>query len=141
MKLVPHLLRESESRHSTYEIVLEEGTPYEDILKSEFWVHVARRLRAHDQIHVHSFDGSWYALLLVRVATPLSTTVGVLHRVDLDVGKKAERETVPGFEIKARGAAKWGAIRVADKQLVVSGLDSYEAVVSWLKNPPQQVAA
>lgn len=143
MKLIPHLLRESDTRHSTYEIVLEEGTTLEDTLKSEFWVHVSRRLRVRDQIQLHAFDGSWYAVLLVRAATPLSTTVGLISRTDFEpkASKSVERETVPGFTIKARGAAKWCAIRDADKEIVVTGLDTYESVVSWLKNPPQQIAA
>lgn len=143
MKLVPHLLRESETRHSNYEIVLEEGVALEDTLKSEFWVHVARRLRVRDHIQIHAFDGSWYAELLVRGATPLSTTVGLISKVEFEprAAKTSERETVPGYTIKARGAAKWCAIRDADKDVVVTGLNTYDEVVAWLKNPPQQIAA
>lgn len=144
MKLVPHLLKEAETRHSTYEIVLEEGTSLEDALKSEFWVHVARRLRVRDQIQLHAFDGTWYAELLVRGATPLSTTVGLIRKIEFEPKSDrgaAERETVPGFTIKARGAAKWCAIRDADKEIMVSGLGTYDDVVRWLKNPPQQIAA
>lgn len=143
MKLTPHLLREAEYKRSVYEVVLDPGASLDDAMQSGFWVHVARRLKTRDQIEVHAADGAWFARLLVRNATPISTQIGLLEKVEFEAaGKKAaERETVEGFDIKFRGAAKWGAIRLADKEPVITGLDSYEAVVAWLKNPPRQLAA
>jgi hypothetical protein len=140
LKLTPHLLKEAEFARSVRQVVLEHGTSFEDVLQSGFWVHVARRLKARDQIEVHAADGAWFARLMVRSATPLSTSIGLIEKVDFEAAKKGERETIPGYEIKFRGAAKWSAIRLADKEPVVTGLDSYEAVVEALKNPHKLAA-
>ncbi|MPZ31198.1 MAG: hypothetical protein GEV13_09415 [Rhodospirillales bacterium] len=66
----PHRLRDAFDCRSTFQVVLDPETTFDDILKLDFWVHVARRLKVRDRIEVHAHDGSWYAELVVRSGWP-----------------------------------------------------------------------
>lgn len=139
MKLTPHLLKEAEYRRTVFEIVLDPGTEFDDVLKPAFWAHVARRLKPRNRIEVHAADGSWYAELMVRSASHVSAFVSPVHHVTFD-DMKAEADDLGDYLIKFRGAAKWSAIRNADKAVVVEGLASRAEVMAWLKKPQAQAA-
>jgi hypothetical protein len=140
VNLRPHLLRDADYRRSLYQVVLEPGPTYDDLLKPAFWAHVSGKLKVRDRIEVHAHDGSWYAELIVCSSSRTATTVAPLRKVDLTAVADAAANT-DGVEIKHRGFAKWSAIRKSDKAVLVEGLDTKEEVAAWLKKPQQQAQA
>lgn len=140
MNLRPHLLRDAEYRRRAYEVILEAGTSYEDVQKPDFWAHVARKLKIRDRIEVHAHDGSWFADLMVRSTSQVTVVVAPLQYIEFKDSAAGKADGDGLVEIKFRGAAKWSAIRKADKAILVEGLDSREAVEVWLKGP-QKIAA
>jgi hypothetical protein len=130
--LRPHLLKDTEYFRKSFTILLERGTTLDDVLKPTYWVNVGMRLKPLQQIFVHPDDGTWYAELIVRSATPRSARVSVVHHKEFT---DPLAEELADFEIKHRGGAGWSAIRRSDKTVVVERLPSKEAVHDWLKNP------
>lgn len=71
----------AEYARNIFVVTPEHGTPFEDILKPSYWLHVAdtvsMRLRPYDRIEVRPEDGSYFAELIVRSVN----TVDTLNRV------------------------------------------------------------
>lgn len=57
--------RDGGVKFNTFEAVPKAGTPFENVLRPDFWANVSQRMRAGDKIIVLPRDGSWYAELLV----------------------------------------------------------------------------
>lgn len=57
--------REAGIKFNSWEAVPPAGTPFENVLKPEFWANVARRMKMGDKIIVMPRDGAWYGELLV----------------------------------------------------------------------------
>lgn len=139
MKLTPHNFQDAEYKRRCYLVTAERGTAVADLISAEYWVHVASRLKPRDRIEVHAYDGSWMAELLVVAASRLIATMVLLSEYDLTASATTPAVSDDGVETKWRGpSAKWSAIRLSDKAVLVEGLDTKDAVAAWLKNPTQQ---
>lgn len=110
------------------------GTTVEDILKVEFWTHMAALMKPYDHIEVRIDDGSWVAFLIVTACDRNWAKVQLLskHQLVADV-------TQPVSSIKHRvdhkgPQLKWCVIRVADGERVQSEMASKEAASEWLRN-------
>lgn len=55
----------------------------DDVLRPDFWTHIARRLRAGDRIEVQPVGRHFFAELLVVSCADLEANVALLHHVDL----------------------------------------------------------
>lgn len=109
------------------------GTTREDVLDPIFWAHVAKNLRPMTEIRIMPKDGSWYGVYLCIYADRTQAKV-----VELSFHKMSEvvEEAVPtGYEVKWRGpVAKWGVVRLADKESVQDGFPAKEEAQKWLSN-------
>lgn len=57
--------REAGVKFNTWEVVPPAGTPFENVLRADFWANVAQRMKPGDKVLVYPRDGSFYAELLV----------------------------------------------------------------------------
>jgi hypothetical protein len=131
-------LRESqiariEQRRTTYHADVPAGVAYENLLKPEFWAHVAQKLRPGDFIFAEAEDGTFIAELYVRNAGHNWATVFEIMHHDFEELTSIGDETIPGFEIKWRGRVqKHVVVRLSDGQIMTQGLSLKQEAVAWL---------
>ncbi len=138
-------LRESrfglvEFKRQTFHVVPEEGTAFEDILKPEFWSHVAYQMKTGCIVEVHAEDGSYFAELYVQHAERLFAKVAVLRKVDFE-GFKADAGA-PEFEIEWKGPhRKFAVIRKADREILKDGFSDKTAAGAYIESHTKAMAA
>jgi hypothetical protein len=131
-------LRESqiariEQRRTTYDASIPSGIAYEEILKPEFWAHVAQKLAPGDFIIAESEDGTFLAELYVRNRGHNWATVFPLRHHNFDELSSVGDEAIPGFEIMWKGRVqKHVVVRKADGQIMASGMSLKQEAVAWL---------
>lgn len=133
--------KEAAQVRNEWVITPEEGTPFEAVLREDYWSHIASRLRPCDIIEVHAEDATFFARLYVRTAGRLWAKVAVMEFVDFTKDAPvAVRDT--GHEVKWKGPhMKWAVIRTADKEAVQGGFENKEIAAGWLADYLKQVAA
>lgn len=60
-------------------VMAQMGTTPEDVLKSDYWLNVAGKLRPGDKVHIRAEDMSWYLTVMVMQAEPKFATVEKLE--------------------------------------------------------------
>jgi hypothetical protein len=107
--------------------------PFEDVLKPEYWVHVASNLRAFDEIIINADDGSFHAVLLVSyVQGKVIKLVPLLHK-ELNE-PEADAPLPEGYAIKWGGRAAWRVIRLSDGAVIQDGFASKELAQQYLSD-------
>lgn len=104
-----------------------EGVEIEDIVKPEFWSHMAAYMKPYDRLEVRQEDGSWIAELVVLMTDRTWAKVQVLNKYDLQaesVAGQAEKK----HEVQWKGPhLKWCVVRLVDKSVLKDGMDKNEA--------------
>jgi len=121
-----------------YTHTVSEGTPFEDLLKPEYWAHVAQKLRPHTLIKVVPEDGSYWAELLVLSCDRLWAKVFVLRHHDLTAvveDSEATASRLAEFDIQWKGPVKKHVvIRKSDSTAVADGIQTKGEAQLWLDN-------
>lgn len=137
MKLLKSQLTNAQHARLTYRLTLDAGQTYESLFKPSTWGHVAREIPKGTIIEAVAHDGAWFAQLYVRASSDLDVVVGAISKTEFgDLPSRSADE----YEVKFRGRAKWSVMRVADKALMIEGLDTRELAEAWLKNPVAKAA-
>lgn len=112
-----------------------------DILKPDYWSHVAAKLRPGTRVLIDAPDLSWTATLMCRAASKTEAIMVVVSKSEFD--NVEDLPAIPdAFEIKWRGPArKWGVVRKADNEVIRDELMSKPAAQKWLANHVQSMAA
>jgi len=119
----------------------ESGVGLDDILKPDYWTHVATRLRPGHRIEVLSDDGTYWAMLIVRAVGKHEAYVQALQHVALGQPAVAAGPESP-FEVKWRGPARrFGVIRKTDKEIIKEDFQLREHAELWVKNHMNSMAA
>jgi len=133
------------SQHSvrSYRHIASIEDSIEDVMKPDYFGHVARSLGVGDRVEVLSEDGSWYAELIVRAVGSVEVIMGQINHVVLSKQDAAELTAKDSpYEIKWRGPnALFSVVRVSDGEVVRDKLPSKDAASLWLKNHEKAVAA
>lgn len=131
MQILQQQIKPAEFIRTVHTATPEPGTNLEDMLKPEYWTHVAKGLRKGDHIEVVAADGAWFAELFVRSVTDNAVTVAVLRQVAFDPPKQPAVAGEP-FTVKHRGGAGWSVIRNVDKAVVFEKGATREEAEAWL---------
>lgn len=128
-------LKLQEHRILKYQAVCEAGTLEEDLLRQEFWAHVASQLKPYTEITAHTDDGTWWARLLVLSAGRTWAKVKMLEFVPLTTSDVDQSEFfLEGHTIKYRGDHnKFAVVRIKDGAIVQEKFDSFTTAQAWLK--------
>jgi hypothetical protein len=139
MKLIESRLKLAEYARSIHHVTPEPGTPLREMLKPEYWAHVARKMKVGDRIEVDAEERTWFAELYVRGVTPTSVAVVIMRTVEFN---KPESEEDAGAEYSAKHAGRgvWRVIRNSDKAIVQDSFPTKEAAESWIANPMAKAA-
>lgn len=113
-----------------------ETVTWEQVLKPEFWAHVAekvggqRNARDHQIIVTHKAK-QFSGMLEVLAVEKVSMVVAPIHYVEFEQNR--EKATVSGFDIVLRGVHKWSIVRQSDKEVVKDGFATRVAAAGWLE--------
>lgn len=107
------------------------GVTLEDVLKPEYWAHVARVLRPLAKICIFPEDGSWEAELRVRDAGDRWANVSLIRHQPW--GAKSDIAADGRFRIEWAGPHhKYRILRLADQTVMESGFTTKEAAYARL---------
>ena len=124
----------AESAFTHYFVTIPALTPYSEILKPEYWVHVTKKLGKFTRLTVTTDDMEYYADLLVLDVGPTWAVVKELQKFDLNnvaVLKAAKKNQ--DFSLSYRGPHyKWSVIRNKDKAVIKEGFVRQEQAASFL---------
>ncbi len=141
-KLVPARLQLAESTMRIFSFVPDSQTPYERVLESDYYAHVASRLEPSNLIQVEAEDSSFWALLLVRVVSGLDVVVVPL------IEKRFDQIAVESIDTGGNYFAQWGGrhdkwrvMRKSDNQKMTSGLGSKLDALKWIVEHEKALAA
>jgi len=110
------------------------GTTRENILKEEYWAHVAQKINRGDMLFVRADDGEWVAEYYVTDCSRTWVKVFELNWWPL-VTLKISESVKDGLEYHWFGNQhQCGVIRTSDGTAMVKGLRSKEAALEWIVN-------
>ena len=142
-QLLQNRLKLAEYVRNVYGATPEPGITLDDMVRPEYWAHVARTLRPGDRIEVCPDDRSWFAELFVVSQSDTDVRVAVLRstKIELPEVKPLVQRSAPkpgqkddsSYEVKHRGAAGWSVVRKVDKAVVFEGGQSRRAAEDWLE--------
>lgn len=117
------------------------GTPWEDLLRPEFWANITR-MAPGDIIEVRPEDQSYFAELYVLKRERNSATVAVIRE---PVRLVAAYKPLPGevnFDVEFAGSmAKWRVVRRSDKSMMRDKFATEGEARRWLADYERMVAA
>jgi len=131
----------AEHRNNRHSVVTPEGTPWAEVLRPEFWAHVAWKLRAGDTVDVHTDDMRYFGQLYVRDVGRQRALVGELTFRSFE---RIAQETAapPTHEVKFKGPqARWCAVRLADGAVLKERCATREEAMKWLDGHLRTIAA
>lgn len=127
-----------------YTHTVSEGTEFADLLKPEYWAHVAQKLRPHTLIKVIPEDGSYWAELLVLSCDRLWAKVFVMRHYDLTEAIENDEATASRlveFEIQWKGPVKKHVvIRKSDRSILAEGIQTKGEAQLWLDGHLKTIA-
>lgn len=145
--LVPHvpkilqnqLAKDEFARGGTWIVkTLEPGITKDDMLKSSFWMNVARNLRRGDRIEVLSPDNAWYAEFIVRAANDLDLVIGELSYTEFE---EMPTRNLNDYDITyTNDATRWRVVRKSDKKVIKDGLATKQIAEAWVISAPMPEA-
>lgn len=139
----PTTLKPAEYGRTVYSHAVAQGNDYEkDVLKPEYWVHVAGMLKAGDRIEVTGHAGAYFAELYVVNVNAIGARVAELFKTEIKINAVAETDhDDPDYAIKMRGPRKWSILRKADNSVVKEDIATREDAVDELTKMRQAIAA
>jgi hypothetical protein len=140
------VLRSSESDFGNqFGAVTSTGTPFEHVLRPDFWSLHAMKLRVGDTIEIHTDDQTYFGRLLVRSVdgTGANKTRASVAQLELHHFDQLERnDAALTHKVEHRGPhLKWSVIRIADGKVVKDGYESKEGAEGALRALTRPVAA
>lgn len=122
-----------------FDAQIEPGITREQLLRQEYWSHVAGRVTPYSEITARWDDGSHYAKLLVLDSGPGWVKVQILHWWDLDAPDTVDTQSTPAsaddFEIIYKGAKlKHIVLRKSDQKVIHEGEARKSGAEEWLRN-------
>jgi hypothetical protein len=117
------------------------GTPFEDVLRPEFWANIVR-MAPGDIIEIRPEDQSYYAELYVLKRDRTSATVAVIRPpVPLEPAFKP----LPGiinFRVEFAGShGKWRVLRISDNVVMRDRFGTEGEARKWLAEYERMIAA
>lgn len=117
--------RLAEGMRNVWYVSVESGIGWKDIMKPEFWTHVAKSLRPGDIIEVMEESSLYYGRVLVRNVDRVSAVVQQLDFYDLTKAPMGEAAKEESYSIEWKGPIRKHAI-MRGNAVVAEGFGSKE---------------
>lgn len=110
-----------------------EGDKLADVLKPDYWAHVASKMQPLDHVEVRAETGEWIAQLLVTTVGRNWAHVKLLQEYRLVSEDAGRVEAASPYDIAYKGPQrKHCVIRKADAAVLAEGLGTKVEAMSWL---------
>lgn len=135
------MVRVARQTRVVYSVQAPAGSSVEDIVKPEFWINIAPKLRPCDQLEVIPEDMAYFARLMVVDVNSLGVYVKVLDFVEIDTNVPSEAEL--SYEVKWAGPVdKFRVMRTSNNEVIERGFATKAEAHNYIKNiAPRQLAA
>jgi len=140
MAIIESKCKESSFARTIWCVTPDLGTPIDDLLKPEYWAHVARNFAPTHRIEVTAEDNSYFAELCVVDAGHQWAKVELLRKHEFGANAVVGTDTGE-FQAKWRGARKWSVERKSDKTILAEDLGTKEDALLWIATHSRQMAA
>ncbi len=121
IRLMPQRMQLREMACQDFVVVAEAGTLIEDVLKPEYWSHVALKIKPGDTIEVRVDTEEWILKLYVLETARSFIRVHALARYELGDWREVQMKTA-SHKIEWKGTyKKWTVIRIADSAEIKDG--------------------
>lgn len=133
--LHPSHFKSAEYTRNVFVAVAAIGTKREDMLRLDYWAHVALKLKPWDTIDVRAEDSSFLGTYVVRNA---DRTWARVHEMSFTLfeAQKMKPEEVEAireqYDVKMRGPKGWTVIRKNGNAVIHEGEHSKEDAEAWL---------
>ena len=131
MAITNNRVKEASFARNIFSVTPEINTQYEDVLKPEYWSHVAASFHPTDRVEVLAEDGAWFAELFVVSCGRNWAKVCELRFVELS-------ESV-ATEVQAKHYVKWrgqvhqhAVVRVSDKEVIKQNFATSAEAKKWM---------
>lgn len=132
MKILKNRLTEAEFTRVVWTASPEQGTTLADMVKPEYWAHVAKYLKPGFRIEVMPEDGAWFAELYVRAVKEQAAVVHVLRAVTFDEAEPASADAQSYYAKFCGPVAKWRVMRKSDNHVMAEGLETRPQAEQWI---------
>lgn len=140
--LKPMAFKQLEFIRNQWFVSPEAGVPWSEILRPEYWAHVAGKLKTMDEIVVVPEDESFYGRLLVMRS---GANVAVVREIQfLSFESTAQEVDEDDYIVKWAGPiARFRVIRKSDGAVLAEGeqVDTKEKALDFIRNHRKALAA
>jgi len=121
-------MRLTESVVLDYFITVEPTVTQADLLRSDFWMHVANRFKPFTRLRVAAEDGSYYAEYIVLSAGRNWASVFEIGFYNLHENAAKAGEATKEFDVLWKGPInKYCIVRLSDNELIQKGIEQKDA--------------
>lgn len=138
--LIPSLLKDANSVRLIKVVVPPAGTPYEDLLRPEFWTHIGHLFQPGYRIEVYPEDSAYYAELLVLNAGPRFAQVVELRHVPLNATETRVAASAECFVEWAGPAHRFRVRRQSDGEIMQTGFQTRDLAIQYARNMEPKAA-
>jgi hypothetical protein len=135
-KLIVPRFKDAAYERNIWQASIENGVTFDEVVKPEFWAHVAAKLKANDHIEVVAENGEYFGELLVIDSGRLWAKVAVLRFVELaaqEVPAALLTSAASGYRVEYKGPTlKHVVIRLSDNQIVQEGIPRKNEAELWV---------
>ena len=124
----PTNIEEAVAARNIWQVKPEIAVTVEDLLKPEYWAHVARRMRAGDRVEAVPDDRHYFAEFFVLAASSNWAKLVLLREVTII--KDNEQIVSEDFMVAFAGAHKWRVTR--GDEVLSKGHDDKDSATKWL---------
>jgi len=135
-KLIIPRFKDAAYERNVWQASIENGVAFDEVVKPEFWAHVAARLKPNDHIEVVAENGEYFGELLVIESGRLWAKVAVLRFVELsaaEVPAALLASAASGYKVEYKGPTlKHVVIRLSDNEIVHEGIARKADAELWV---------
>ena len=133
LSITPTRMRLAEYDRQEWIVNAELSTTAEDLLKPEYWAHMAEQMKPYDHIEVRAEDDAWIATLIVRRVERSAVIVHLTSFIEFD-------SSMPMPQINAKHDVQWkgpqrkfAVIRLVDKEIIKEDFGSRDDAARWMR--------
>jgi hypothetical protein len=131
----------AEAQRNVWFATVEQHVTPEDVLRPEFWLHIAHQVRPYDEIVVATDSCAWRMEVLVCDVWHHGARVVEMNRVDMTGEEHEDKSVGDDLLVKWRGPhSQWCVVR-NDGVILRGGLDNKNTALETLAAIAQERAA
>ena len=131
-QIIPARVKEASYARTHWSCTVASGTVPEDLLKPEYWSHIAVKMRPRDQVEAWSDDGTWYAEYVVRACDRSWAMLAPKMKLNFNSAEIPVEDSP--YAVSHRGAHdQWSVTRKSDGAVLFKEGRTREEADAWMR--------